>query len=572
MKLYRFFIFALVLTLYAAPVQAIQPSSHTSNSLEQKKFSKSELQVSSVSEPLDNVMNFMPYAHNKALQRFTTKYGNKFHFHIDPRSGTPTNVIGHIPLIPGNGKDNHITKEHLSQGLGRNVTSTDAGTVAEVTRKFIQDNQDVLNLDVSQVGAVTAEKVSNNLWQLQVRQTVNGIKVRGARLAVTISHGNLVMFGTERWGNVQINTTPKIKADEALKLGFQYAGGQLPTDRILAQPGLEIVPTAPLSLQDGDRYVGSMGKGYEHRLVWTFTFKRPPESATWEVLIDADSGDILSFLDINQYAASNISGGVYPITNTEVCPANTCCGVMQADQPMPFADTGLPTPDNFTNSAGLFTYDSGDVVTKLAGKYVRIQDNCGAVSESVFGSGGLDLGGANGQHDCVSGGSSPGNTAAARSAFYEINRIQEMARGYLPNNSWLQGTLTTNVNIDDTCNAYWDGDTINFFKSGGGCRNTGEIAQVFDHEWGHGLDANDGNGPSSPGESYADIAAMYRLQTSCMGHGFFESLDRNCGRTAGNTGFNDWLDQRLRLLFDADLREPLTEDIMKLLRIRDKRL
>jgi hypothetical protein len=47
---------------------------------------------------------------------------------------------------------------------------------------------------------------------------------------------------------------------------------------------------------------------------------------------------------------------------------------------------------------------------------------------------------------------------------------------------------------------------VNFFRSGGGCSNTGEIAAVFDHEWGHGLDNNDGIPTvSSPGEGIADV-------------------------------------------------------------------
>lgn len=31
---------------------------------------------------------------------------------------------------------------------------------------------------------------------------------------------------------------------------------------------------------------------------------------------------------------------------------------------------------------------------------------------------------------------------------------------------------------------------MTFFKSGGGCSNTGEISDVMQHEWAHGLDAN----------------------------------------------------------------------------------
>ena len=82
--------------------------------------------------------------------------------------------------------------------------------------------------------------------------------------------------------------------------------------------------------------------------------------------------------------------------------------------------------------------------------------------------------------------------------------------------------------------------TVNFYRSGGGCRNTGEIAAVFDHEWGHGMDDNDAarRAVSNSSEGYADIAAIYRLQASCVGHGFFWTLDDGCGLTADGTGFN----------------------------------
>jgi hypothetical protein len=68
-----------------------------------------------------------------------------------------------------------------------------------------------------------------------------------------------------------------------------------------------------------------------------------------------------------------------------------------------------------TNSAGLYSYTSGTVSTTLTGKYVDIVDTCGAVSESNA-SGGINMGGANNQHDCTSGGGSNGNSPASRTA------------------------------------------------------------------------------------------------------------------------------------------------------------
>src|SRR5213594_1487116 len=97
-----------------------------------------------------------------------------------------------------------------------------------------------------------------------------------------------------------------------------------------------------------------------------------------------------------------------------------------------------------------------------------------------------------------------------------------MARGWLPANSWLQGQGTANVNLNAACNAFYDltTDTTNFFRSGSGCRNTGEIATVLDHEWGHSMDRHDvGGALSNSSEAYADITAILRHQTSCVGQG-----------------------------------------------------
>jgi peptidase YpeB-like protein len=374
-----------------------------------------------------------------------------------------------------------------------------------------------------------------------VPQLYKGVPVRYGRLAATVNNGNLVLLGTETWGDVRgLSTKPKVTAQQALDLGFAYVGGRSVTDETLRDVALEIIPVAPQELQDGGGFAGPVGAGYRHRLVWSYVFRRPPDEATWEILVDAHSGEVLAFQDVNLYVERTVTGGVYPLTNTGICPNNATCGTLQSGWPMPFADTGFASPNNFTNSAGVYSYSSGTATTTLTGRYVDIVDSCGAITNSST-TGSIDLGGSNNQHDCTTGGGSAGNTAASRSAFYEVNKLAEQARGWLTTNTWLNSLLTTNVNLNNTCNAFWStaAGTINFYRSGGGCRNTGEIAGVFDHEWGHGMDDNDAAGAlSSSSEAYADIAAIYRLQTSCVGHGFFQTSDKGCGQTADGTGFN----------------------------------
>src|SRR5207247_10085237 len=122
------------------------------------------------------------------------------------------------------------------------------------------------------------------------------------RLAATIGHGNLVVMGTETWGNARVDVSPQVDAEYALDAGFGYVEGRSASDLILREPRLEVVPVAPLQHQEGDAFVGAVGSGYEHRLVWSFVFQRPPDDARWEVVVDAHRGEVLSLEDTNKYA------------------------------------------------------------------------------------------------------------------------------------------------------------------------------------------------------------------------------------------------------------------------------
>lgn len=529
-------IFALLL----CPVLAfsLQPK-ETPSSLEDKEFFKPDLYISNANVPIQDVLSKLPTA--PVWNDFYSRYGSNFHVFIDPRSGAPSGIIGSIPFLPGSGAGNKIQQSDLSQFLGSNVDKVDEKVVSDAMRKFISINAQTLGLKETELAVVKAGRDVEHLWQISADRKVNGIPVRYSRFMATISHGNIVLLGTSQWGDVNINTTPTLSADDAVRRGFGYTGGNQTIDFIWKQPALEIVPFAPQEFQKGNVYSGPAGAGYGHRLVWGYGFQRRPEAARWEVMVDAHSGEVLAMKDINHYAKKKISGAVYPLTNTEQCATNDKCGVMQTGYPMPFSDTGLAAPNNFTNSAGVFDYTSGLVTTTLSGKFVHINDNCGPISESSS-TGNLNLGGTNGQHDCTSSGISPGDTPASRSGFYELNKLIELAKGYLPLNIWLTLQMTSNMNIDNACNAFYspvDG-TINFYRTGSlganNCANTGEIAAVFDHEWGHALDDNDTSGVlSNSSEGYADIVAILRLQASCVGHGFFLPPAGACGLASDGT-------------------------------------
>ena len=96
---------------------------------------------------------------------------------------------------------------------------------------------------------------------------------------------------------------------------------------------------------------------------------------------------------------------------------------------MPFAPLST---GGYANSAGLFTPSPVTVGTNLLGKYVWIFPSCGALSLLSNAEGDL-LFGTSPSIDCSTPGfGGPGNTRAARAQAYWMNRIAEVARGWLP--------------------------------------------------------------------------------------------------------------------------------------------
>ncbi|MCP3917573.1 MAG: hypothetical protein GY711_18670 [bacterium] len=80
---------------------------------------------------------------------------------------------------------------------------------------------------------------------------------------------------------------------------------------------------------------------------------------------------------------------------------------------------------------------------------------------------------------------------------------------------------TTNVNQNSSCNAFFNGGSINFFRAGGGCNNTA-YSTVVAHEWGHWMNVRygTGNGSDGMGEGNADVFAMYIYDNPIVGEFF----------------------------------------------------
>ncbi len=444
---------------------------------------------------------------------------------FDLRTGRWGTLMPSRPLIPGTGRGNDLTWPDLGLEAPASEAELAAATWSALSA-FLAQYALELGVAPAELSPPTVTVHEDGaLVQVHVARRVEGLPVRDSSLQAVIRHGNLVLLGARNWAAVAVPTEPTVSpagAEQALQAQL----GAETIDAWRAAPSLAIVPSE-VGL---DETLVPPGLGLTYRLAWVLTPQFAGSRGTWEGLLDAATGEVLAFRDLNQYAsARGVSGGVYPLSNDGFGPE----GTEQDGVPMSFADLSGAAGEFAADTGGDLACVSGQLTTALAGPFVKINDNCGAIAESAA-DGDIDLESSGGTDCVVPAGHSAGDTHASRSGFYEVNKQKELARGQLPANPWVQGQLTANMNIDDTCNAFWNGATINFYQSGGGCANTGEIAAVFDHEWGHGMDDNDANpGISSPGESIADIYGQLRLPDACFGRGFLP------GSTDCNFGYGD---------------------------------
>ncbi len=469
---------------------------------------------------------------NPRILNFMTRFGAQWDVQWDLRSDRPDLISGQgIPLIPGPG--NSLTLSDVTV-LGKPIRTLDRTTMGELAIQFIEDQYDVLRVEPAdlRLDELATETFGNNrLCFVVFNQVHRGIPVKHAQVFVRVNSGNITQFGAHRYFPVDpsLNPVPAIRAEKALEIATAHA------DR-LAFGDLDIVDPPELlwiqtfaetdDLIPGEPFTGTPGQGYSHRLVWETRFRIDPNPETWFAVIDAQTGVILSFRNDNRTAA--VSGGVYPVTNIDT----------EVNLPFAYASTSQGT----ATSGGRYTYTGGTASCTMNGQYVRISDNCGSISLSTSADpGDINFGGSAGQDCTTPGFGGSGNTHASRSCYFHVNDIKMKARGYLPSNSWLQQNMTANVNINDTCNAYWNGSTINFYRSGGGCSNTGEISSVFLHEWGHGLDDNTATGSPdmASAEALADIMSFLQTQVSCIGHNFQPGSPCSFGCDSTCTGVRD---------------------------------
>lgn len=488
-----------------------------------------------------------------AWEDFKEKHGPLWTLRIDRRSGLPAFCEGQgIPWVPGQG--NSLSLADIPSHL-RSVGEVDLNTLEAIARDFMASNPDLFPISQEDLvlNSIASGERGGYLWSVHFQYRRKGVPVEGAEVYFRINSGNLVQFGTVNIVPAPADVSPSFSLQTAQEIVTGYAG--IPVNaKTWAHVGhLSFIPYA----LDGESgmYKGAIGKGLGYRLIYTLAFHEPGIAGTWEAKVDAQTGQILSFLDADRYGT--VRGGVFPDTNET------------AEIPMPLANLLVSNAGYslYSDLGGHYNYLDGEASTNLAngwlvsanswcsgGYWICIPDhnNCevrewvGYPSPTLLATsvapGPLDWRTSSGTADCATPAGNWGdfgNTRATRNAYYHLNMAKRKAMGWPSGYSgWLNGQLGVIVNNDEGgepdgyCNAGWSvrEGVIKAMRGSADCSNAGEISDVLTHEFGHGLDHNDGHplddADLGTAEATGDIHALLYTHNSCLGRNW--TPDHNC--------------------------------------------
>jgi len=320
------------------------------------------------------------------------------------------------------------------------------------------------------------------------QQTSNGLPVAGATIGLTFERDHLVMVSSTAVPNVVVRMP---------------VGAMLATS--LERSAQDFLSTANISthvLRHGDRAIvpiiherGTKPRvDIEYRVVDTVTVEADRGAGQWDVWLDAIDGAPIARKSNLMFASGSVLFDV-------------------PDRGPQGTRSGKPAPTPTTRPG-------------LTGSLVKVVNSAGAlVTDSLS----LAAGGS-----VTWSKASVGASDAQLDAFVFISTAKKFVGDRMSpsaeTTAFLTQQNTVTVNINQTCNAFSDGESENFFAAGsqGGdnCENTGRIADVVYHEFGHSIHFNsiiagEGVFDGSLSEGMADTLAVSITGDHAMGYGFF---------------------------------------------------
>jgi hypothetical protein len=396
-------------------------------------------------------------------KKFANRFDVRTQFKID-------SVSGAVRLITGD--------------LAPALRSSSARDLVDVAINWVASHEDLLMVQPEDLTLVEdATLITDDVQFLRFNVSRAGTPVADAVVNFRFKHGKLVQVLSRTFGEaIEDNRTSFVNATDAIE---------------------RVASSASIQEQGQVLRVQQISKGY--KLVRVNKALASIDGQLLAVQSDAATGDIFEVRDTRHYAEGNAHGSVFPRTYYQSQTLDSAMINMEVLAGATPVKTGLDGKFSFTGTIA-------PKISTVKGSNINVRTSTGtAVSRTATETSGvwdLNL-----------------NVTAEKDqaqvhTYHHLNLMVQKAKKYI-SSPWMDRVLTANVNLGQTCNAYWNGSSVNFFSAGGGCGNTGLISYVMYHEWGHGLDENTGGiDDGAYSEGFGDILSMIMTNDSRLGPGF----------------------------------------------------
>ncbi len=418
-----------------------------------------------------------------AWSRFLAAAGATWQASWDEATGVPSRIFGRGVAVPGAVRDAAAAERHARAFLAAHIDLLAPGSSAT---DFV----------------LVSNTARRGLRVVGFRQTHAGMTVIGGQVSFRYKNDRMFAIGSEALPDVRVARSALSAPREAAQ-GFARSW-------ILSDAAAEATAgavTGPFILP----LVGASGV-LEYRVVHAVDVPARRPVGRFAVYTDAATGAPVAREQKLRFADGTVRFNVpvrYPEAGRDAFPA----------QRGAFTVNGNAAQSDDAGQVSWSGTSPGSLLARASGPLVAVTNADGANAQKTFT---IQPGG-----NVTWNASGDEKTEAQLNAFIHARIVKDYSRThYAPDLGWFDDQLPVNVNIDDSCNAYSDGESINFFQSSPQCANTGQLADVVYHEFGHALHAHSivegvGAFDGAHSEGLADYLAASITGDPGMGRGFY---------------------------------------------------
>ena len=376
--------------------------------------------------------------------------------------------------------------------------SEDPSSAEASVRRFIDDNPAPFGLSGNSLRTIKARR-HLNVWYFIFEQVIEGRRLYGARLDLRVSPEGKLFF-------ISNQLLPGVKGEFPSAISDDVLASRAESDLGLNANGWIAGDEMWLPLET------------ETGLLQIFPVKEiilPVEDpvSEWSCFVDVQTGNTLKRLNNYYYLSGTITAEVM------VAPVSPWNYNHTREVQWGRVDFGSTT--GYANVEGFYNFSASGTNTavyELKGLYTRINDYAGAepyFAISASGSGVVNIHMDDSNSDLEE-----------RTGYVWAMRALENTKIVDPTFTDMDYMVPCNVNRSGTCNAYWDGTSINFYPSGSGCESTAQLKDVVMHEYTHGITSAIFSGAGylphlSVNECWSDYWPCTDADSPYLGRGFF---------------------------------------------------